>query len=212
MNAMTVCETNYETCGAGQSESSDSVSDSSSSESLGNAEIPHQSSVMAIVRERLRTAHGLEHTESDHFIWSTESEVYEEELPLAKRRSCMLPLRFVISSLIIIAILASSCTMYAYLMMQWSRAHGETLNLFREADLKILRNVSLSIFFVIYYWRPCTMAFKEWSPFESYHYIFYSYLIYLVFLKNMDGCDVNRANSISNDNKQHTHKICTPCR
>ena len=147
MNAMAVCETNYETCGAnGQSESSDSVSDSSGSESLDNAEIPHQSSVMAIVRERLRTAHGLEHTESDHFIWSTESEVYEEELPLAKRRSCKLPLRFVISSLIIIAVLASSCTMYAYLMLQWSRAHGETINLFREADLKIFRHVSLVVF------------------------------------------------------------------
>lgn len=146
MNAMAVCETNYETCGAnGQSESSDSVSDSSGSESLDNAEIPHQSSVMAIVRERLRTAHGLEHTESDHFIWSTESEVYEEELPLAKRRSCKLPLRFVISSLIIIAVLASSCTMYAYLMLQWSRAHGETINLFRDSFQEQGRRLELQI-------------------------------------------------------------------
>eukprot|EP00435_Cladocopium_sp_Y103_P035985 s851_g9.t1 len=148
MNRMNACETNiYETCGAnGQSESSDSsVSGSSGSEGEDNEEIPHQSSVMAIVRERLRTAHGLEHTESDQFIWSTE--VYEEELPLAKRRNCKLPLRFVISSLIIIAILASSCTMYAYLMVQWSRAHGETLNLFKEADLKIFPNVSLAVFF-----------------------------------------------------------------
>ena len=140
----------YETCGApngGESGSSSDSSDSLSGSEKDEKEIPHQSSVMAIVRERLRTAHGLDHTaESDHFIWSTEP--HEEE----PRKNCKLPLRFVVSTLIIIAILASSCSMYIYLMLEWSRAHGETLNLFKDSldeqkerlDLQILDSSRLA--------------------------------------------------------------------
>lgn len=84
---------------------------------------------MAIVRERLRTAHGVERNDSDKYLWPT-TDPYEEEPRSAK---CKLPLRYAVSSLIVIAILASSCSMYSYLMLEWSRAHTETLNLFKES-------------------------------------------------------------------------------
>eukprot|EP00438_Fugacium_kawagutii_P015389 Skav225149 [mRNA] locus=scaffold1056:256626:264231:- [translate_table: standard] len=87
---------------------------------------------MAIVRERLRTAQGLESTESNKFVWSTEP--YAEDPPKGR---CKLPLRVVVSTLIIIAILASSCTIYIYLMLEWTRAHGETLQLFNDPKLTL---------------------------------------------------------------------------
>ena len=124
----------YASCGPGENgqdeshseESSSSVGSSSDKDDLPH--LPHHSSVMAIVRERLRTAHGIERNDSDKFLWAADP--YEEEPRSAK---CKLPLRYAVSSLIVIAILVSSCSMYSYLMLEWSRAHAETLDLFKES-------------------------------------------------------------------------------
>ena len=125
---MNIC---YASCGPGENGQDESHSEESSS-SVGSSsdkdDLPHQSSVMAIVRERLRTAHGVERNDSDKYLWPTDP--YGEEPRSAK---CKLPLRYAVSSLIVIAILASSCSMYSYLMLEWSRAHAETLNLFKDS-------------------------------------------------------------------------------
>lgn len=128
LSGMNIC---YASCGPGENGQDESHSEESSS-SVGSSsdkdDLPHQSSVMAIVRERLRTAHGVERNDSDKYLWPTDP--YGEEPRSAK---CKLPLRYAVSSLIVIAILASSCSMYSYLMLEWSRAHAETLNLFKES-------------------------------------------------------------------------------
>ena len=114
----------YETCVSG--ENGESSEDDSSSEDKGDeAELPQQSSVMEIVRQRVRTVHGSDFGDSNELHTS---DSFLEKMP---KKTCKLPLRFAVTALIIISILASSCSMFMFLMLQWSRAHQETLKLFR---------------------------------------------------------------------------------
>ncbi|CAK9100182.1 unnamed protein product [Durusdinium trenchii] len=90
-------------------------------------ELPQQSSVMEIVRQRLRTIHGtLDRSESDGLC-----SAHSYESPAVRR--CKLPLRCAVSCLIIVAILLSSVSMYIYLMVEWTAAHDDTLELFNES-------------------------------------------------------------------------------
>ena len=114
----------YETCVSGENGES-SEDDSSSDDKDDEVEIPQQSSVMEIVRQRVRTVHGSEYGDSNELH---ASESFPEKVP---KKTCKLPLRFAVTALIIISILASSCAMFMFLMLQWSRAHDETLKLFR---------------------------------------------------------------------------------
>lgn len=123
----------YEECASATSGHDAKSSDGSeSSESVSEKdkegdELPQQSSVMEIVRQRLRTIHGtLDRSESDGLC-----SAHSYESPAVRR--CKLPLRCAVSCLIIVAILLSSVSMYIYLMVEWTAAHDDTLELFNES-------------------------------------------------------------------------------
>jgi len=110
--------------------------DASSSESSTTItrQVVKEISIMDVVRARLRTAN-VKQTPSTA-CWLATGMPGKMERPGAQgvqagRRR--LPLRIAVSILIVSAILVSSLSLFAYLSMQWSSAHAETLSLLSDS-------------------------------------------------------------------------------